>query len=155
MNKVVLRGRLGSHPIQRTTKSGRIVTNFSMATNHRVMDPDAAPGSNAKVEETVWHKVVVWGKQAEACTRNLDKGQAVLIEGGLRSRAYTLKDGTQKRTFEVVAENVTFLGMKRTDPSPSAPVTPVAPVGVDAETESSSYSEPTEAEHEEALSLAS
>lgn len=112
VNKVLLIGRLGTDPVQRETKNGVAVVNFSLATSRRVTEqgPDAEVKER---EETQWHKVVVWGKQAESCKQYLDKGQAVYVEGMMRSRKYTGKEGAARIAFEVHAENVIFLGRKR------------------------------------------
>lgn len=112
VNKIILIGRLGNDPVQRETKNGLAVVHFPLATSRRLADADPKDGDQPK-EETQWHRVVVWGKQAEACKQYLDKGQAVFVEGSVRSRQYTNKDGTSRVAFEVHAENVSFLGRKK------------------------------------------
>jgi single-strand DNA-binding protein len=117
VNKVILIGRLGKDPVQRETKNGLAVVHFPLATSRRVVEQEA--GAEAKErDETQWHKIVVWGKQAEACNQYLVKGQAVFIEGSVRTRKYKNKDGGERFSFEVHAENVSFLGRKR-GPSPA------------------------------------
>jgi single-strand DNA-binding protein len=112
VNKIMLIGRLGTDPVQRETKNGLAVVHFPLATSRRVVEQE--PGAEAKErEETQWHKIVVWGKQAEACKLYLVKGQAVFVEGMMRSRKYTNKEGAERISFEVHAENVSFLGRKR------------------------------------------
>jgi single-strand DNA-binding protein len=121
VNKVLLVGRLGNDPVQRETKAGLAVTHFSLATSRKILQQD--PGAEAtERDETQWHKVVAWGKQAEACKQYLEKGQAVFIEGMIRTRKYTNKDGGARYAFEVHAENVSFLGRKRSqgEVSPAA-----------------------------------
>jgi len=115
VNKVLLMGRLGNFPVQRQTKAGLAVVHFSMATSRRLLAQEA--GGEAK-EETQWHRVVVWGKQAEACAQYLEKGQAVFVEGMIRTRKYTGKDGVVRYNFEVHADDVIFLGRKRGADSP-------------------------------------
>jgi single-strand DNA-binding protein len=110
LNKVILLGRLGADPVQRETKSGLAVVHFSLATSRKILAQDE--GGEEK-EETQWHRVVVWGKHAEACKLYLDKGHQVFVEGTIRSRKYTSQDGNPRVTFEVHAENVIFLGRKR------------------------------------------
>jgi single-strand DNA-binding protein len=100
----MLIGRLGGDPIQRETQNGNPVVNFSLATSRRVRDQ-----AENYVDETDWHKVVVWGRQGEACKQYLKKGQPVFVEGSLRSRQYTGKDGAARMAFEVYAESVSFL----------------------------------------------
>lgn len=125
LNKIILIGRLGTDPVQRETKSGIPVTHFSLATSRRVervmkeAEPleDTSDGESSErsarapfpSEETVWHNVVVWGKQAEACTQYLKKGRTVYVEGSIRKRPFIGKDGASRTAFEVHAENVGFL----------------------------------------------
>jgi single-strand DNA-binding protein len=109
VNKVILVGRLGAEPVQRETKAGNPVTSFSLATSRRVRVEGDAEGQPTG-EETVWHRVVVWGRQGETCAQYLHKGHAVYVEGAVRSRKYDAKDGTQRTTFEVHADVVSFLG---------------------------------------------
>lgn len=113
VNKVILIGRLGADPIQRTTKNGNPVVNFSVATSRKLKPISGAdePGGEGRrwEEETQWHQVVVWGKQGEYCAQYLRKGHGVYLEGSLRSRQYEAKDGTQKTVFEVHADDVRFL----------------------------------------------
>ena len=119
VNKVLLIGRLGNDPVRRETKNGLAVTNFSLATSRKIFAQN--PGAEAvEREETQWHNVVVWGKQAETCKQYLAKGQAVFIDGMIRTRKYTNKDGGTRYAFEVHAENVSFLGRRRS-PSVFAP----------------------------------
>ena len=116
VNKVILVGRLGSDPVQRETKAGLAVVHFPLATSRRLAPVETegeAQGSSSSKDETQWHRVVVWGKQAEACKQYLLKGQAVYIEGMMRTRKYTNKDGTARIAFEVHADEVSFLGSKR------------------------------------------
>lgn len=109
LNRIILIGRLGTHPVQRETKTGTAVTNFSLATSRKVMNE--VEGENAeKKEETVWHNVVVWGRQAETCAQFLTKGHTVYVEGSIRKRAYQTKTGEDRISFEVHADSVGFLG---------------------------------------------
>ncbi|MBC7693616.1 MAG: single-stranded DNA-binding protein [Methylotenera sp.] len=113
VNKIILMGRLGADPIQRETKSGLPVVHFPLATARKVKDGSGAlddEGERIVNEETQWHRVVAWGKQGEACAQHLKKGQAVFVEGNLRSRKYEGKDGTSRMSFEVHVENISFLG---------------------------------------------
>lgn len=113
VNKVILIGRLGMNPIQRETKNGTPVVNFSLATSRRVTSEAASGEGEEKTEVTQWHRIVAWGKQGEACARNLRKGASVYVEGSMRSHSYSDKEGKQKLSFEVYAENVSFLGGPR------------------------------------------
>ena len=104
VNKVILIGNLGADPELRYTQSGTPVCNMRLATNERWNDRDG----NAQ-ERTEWHSVSVWGKQAEHCSQYLSKGRQVYVEGRLQSREYTDRDGNQRKVWDVVANQVTFL----------------------------------------------
>ena len=104
-NKVFLMGRLGADPVQRSTKNGVAVANFSVATSRWVKDDATDSG---KAEETQWHRIVAWGREAEMCARHLRKGFPVMIEGSIPSRQYE-KDGVMRTTVEVHADDVSFL----------------------------------------------
>jgi single-strand DNA-binding protein len=115
VNKIILIGRVGADPIQRETKNGVPVVNFPLATRRRLRGegPEAEVAgevAEASGEETQWHRVVVWGREGEVCTQYLRKGQAVYVEGSVRSRKFEAKDGTSRMAFEVHADNVSFLG---------------------------------------------
>jgi single-strand DNA-binding protein len=106
VNKVILVGNLGRDPEVRATPSGQSVCSFSVATSDRFTDR-----TGQQREQTEWHNVVVWGKQADLCGQYLKKGRQVYIEGRLTTRQYEAKDGTGKRyRTEVVAQRVQFLG---------------------------------------------
>ncbi len=105
MNRVLLIGRLGTDPVQRETKTGTTVVNFSLATKRVFRDREGL-----KTEHTDWHRVVTWGKEGERCAQFLKKGNAVSVEGSVRSRKYQAKDGSDRIAFEVHAYSVGFLG---------------------------------------------
>jgi len=106
VNKVILVGNLGRDPEVRATPSGQSVCNFSLATTERFTDR-----AGQQRDQTDWHNVVVWGKQADLCGQYLKKGRQVYVEGRLTTRQYDAKDGTGKRyRTEVVAQRVQFLG---------------------------------------------
>ncbi len=105
VNKVILIGNLGADPEKRVTGSGQVVTNFNIATTERWNDK-----SGQKQERTEWHRIVVWGPQAENCAQYLSKGRPVYIEGSLRTRQWDDKEGVKRYTTEVVAQRVQFLG---------------------------------------------
>jgi single-strand DNA-binding protein len=106
VNKVILVGNLGRDPEVRYTTSGTPVANFTMATTDRWND--AATGE--RKERTEWHRVVVWGKQAEICGEYLRKGRQVYIEGSLQTREWTDREGNKRYTTEVRAQRVQMLG---------------------------------------------
>ncbi|MDP2629450.1 MAG: single-stranded DNA-binding protein [Candidatus Harrisonbacteria bacterium] len=103
LNKVLLIGRLTADPQLRSTKSGSSVAVFSLATNRVWTDKQGQ-----KQDETEFHNIVVWGKQAETAAKYLLKGQLAMIEGRLQTRQYEDQQGNKRRTTEVVAERVQF-----------------------------------------------
>ncbi len=111
--KVILVGNLGRDPEMRYTPSGQAVTNLNIATNRRYSDSNGNP-----VEETVWFRVAVWGRQAETVHQYLRKGRQVLVEGRLvadengNPRIWTRQDGSPAASFEVNAQTVRFLGSR-------------------------------------------
>lgn len=114
VNKVILLGNLGRDPEIRYTQSGTAVANFTMATSERWNDP-----SGEKRERTEWHRIVVWGKQAEIASEYLRKGRQVYIEGSLQTREWTDRDGNKRYTTEVRAQRLQLLG--RPDDRQNAP----------------------------------
>jgi single-strand DNA-binding protein len=105
VNKVILVGRLGADPELKSTQSGRSVCNLSVATSEQWKDKQ----TGQKQEKTEWHRVTVWGDQAENCGKFLAKGREVYIEGKLQTRSYE-KDGQKHYATDIVADRVTFLG---------------------------------------------
>jgi single-strand DNA-binding protein len=101
VNKVLLVGRLTRDPEIRTTTTGQTVASLSMATNRFWKDKNGQ-----RQDQTEFHNVVLWGRLAEIAGQYLTKGQEAYIEGRLQTRKYTAKDGTERRTTEVVAENM-------------------------------------------------
>jgi len=111
VNKVILMGRLGADPVQRATKNGTTVVHFPLATSRRTQAEEE--GGEPK-SETVWHRVIVWGKQGEHCAQYLKKGQSAYVEGSFRSRKFDGKDGAERFSYEVHAQEVNFLPSLRT-----------------------------------------
>ena len=105
MNLVILEGYLAAAPELRRTPSGVSVCNFRMATSENWTDKQGA-----KQERTEWHRIVVWGKNADNCAEYLAKGRQVLLEGKLQTRQWDDRDGNKRYTTEVVAQQVKFLG---------------------------------------------
>lgn len=105
VNKVILIGNLGADPTLKYTSGGQAVADLRIATSRNWTDK-----TGAKQEDTQWHRVVVWGKQAERCKEYLSKGKQVFIEGRLQTRQWEDRDGNKRWTTEVVAQEVTFLG---------------------------------------------
>ena len=97
VNKVLLLGNLGAAPELRSTSGGTPVASMSVATSRRVKKGEEW------VDETEWHRVTIWGKDAEFVARYGTKGQTVHVEGRLQTRKYTDKDGVERYATEVVA----------------------------------------------------
>jgi len=105
VNKVILLGNLGRDPETRYTTGGDAVTNLNVATNEQWKDKNGE-----KQERTEWHRVVLFGRQAEVAGEYLKKGRSVYIEGRLQTRKYTDKDGVEKYSTEIVADRMQLVG---------------------------------------------
>jgi single-strand DNA-binding protein len=114
LNRVSLIGHLGQDPeLGYLPTSGQPVTGFSIATDESFTGKDGN-----RQERVEWHNIVIFGKLAETCTKYLDKGRQVYVEGRLRTREFESKNGGGKRQrAEIVAQWVQFLG-----PRPDAPM---------------------------------
>ena len=107
VNKAILIGRLGKDPELRYTPSGSAVTSFTLATNRTWSGQDGQ-----KNEETTWHNIVAWGKQAEVIKEYLSKGREVYIEGRISNRSYDDKEGNKRYISEVVVQSFSFIGSR-------------------------------------------
>lgn len=101
VNKVLLVGRLTRDPEIRTTPSGQTVASISLATNRFWKDKNGQ-----RQDKTEFHNVILWGRLAEIAGQYLIKGQEAFIEGRLETRKYTAKDGSERRTTEIIGENM-------------------------------------------------
>ena len=104
VNKVILIGNLGADPELKYTPSSRALCNLRIATTDVFKDK-----GGQRQERTEWHRVTVWGDQAENCSKYLSKGRSVYVEGRLQTRSYD-KEGQKHYATDVVAERVVFLG---------------------------------------------
>ncbi len=118
VNKVIIVGNLGRDPELKYTQSGTPVARLSVATTRSY---NGKQGD--RVDETEWHRVVVWSKQAEHCNNYLSKGRQVYIEGRLRTSSYEDKDGGKRYSTEIVADTVQFLGSKDGSTKQQTPTT--------------------------------
>lgn len=109
VNKVILIGNLGKDPDVRYTQSGDAMCNFSIATTESWKDK----ATGEKRENTEWHRISIFGKLGEIAGQYLKKGSQVYIEGSLRTRKWTDKDGQERYTTEIRAETMTMLGSKQ------------------------------------------
>jgi len=105
VNKVILVGYLGADPDMRYTPSGQGVCELRLATSESWNDKNGQ-----RQERTEWHRIVVWGKRAEVCSKYLAKGRQVFVEGRIQTRNYDDKDGNKRYITEIIANDVQFLG---------------------------------------------
>jgi single-strand DNA-binding protein len=105
VNKVILVGYLGADPDMRYTPSGQGVCELRLATSESWNDKNGQ-----RQERTEWHRIVVWGKRAEVCSKYLSKGRQVFVEGRIQTRTYDDKDGNKRYITEIIANDVQFLG---------------------------------------------
>ena len=107
LNRVELLGRLGRDPEQKTSQNGSVIATLSIATESSFKDK-----SGQWQKTTDWHRVTIFGKQAENACRYLHKGSLVLIEGSLRYRTWEGQDGQKHSATDIVAQSVQFLDSK-------------------------------------------
>ena len=135
VNRVILVGNLGKDPEVRYTTGGQAVATLRIATSRSWTDKQ----TSQRKEETEWHDVEVWGKQAEQCGEYLSKGRQVYVEGRLKTDKWQDKQSGQDRyRVKVVAETVRFLGggagaggQRGGGPRPSSPDDMGPPPGFD------------------------
>jgi single-strand DNA-binding protein len=106
LNKVMIIGNVGQEPTVRYTADGAAIANVSLATTSAWKDKN----TGEKKEETEWHRVVFYGKLAEIVGQYVKKGGAIYVEGRLKTRKWTDKDGVEKITTEITAEQMQLLG---------------------------------------------
>lgn len=109
MNKVLIIGNLTRDPNLRFTPSGTAVCSFGIATNRSWTPPEGGE----KQEQVEFHNIVAWAKLAEICGELLHKGDKAFIEGRLQTRDWKGNDGQERRTTEIVAENMMLLSSSR------------------------------------------
>lgn len=123
LNKVMLVGRLTRDPELRTTPSGQNVATVGLATGRTYTDKNGQ-----KQEQTEFHNLVLWGRLAEIAGQYLIKGQECYFEGRLQTRTYTGKDNVERRTTEVIVENMQMGSKPQGAPyRAGAPATAAAP----------------------------
>ena len=108
VNKVILIGNLGKDPEVRYAPSGSAICNITLATSRQWKDKT----SGEKQEETEWHRVVFYDRLAEIAGEYLKKGRPVYVEGRLKTRKWTDKEGVEKYTTEIVASEMQLLGSR-------------------------------------------
>jgi single-strand DNA-binding protein len=105
VNKVILMGNLGRDPEVRYLPSGDPVANITIATSSRYKGK-----TGEMVEETEWHRVTFFGRLAEIASQYLKKGRPVYVEGRIKTRKYTDKDGVEKFATDIIASEMQLLG---------------------------------------------
>jgi single-strand DNA-binding protein len=119
---IIAAGNLGQDPEMRFTNNGQPVTNFPLACNRQYTN-----AAGESVKETIWLRISVWGKQAEACNQYLRKGSKVLVEGRLNPDPVTgaprvwESNGRHGASYEIVASRVLFMSPKEAEASVDVP----------------------------------
>jgi|SRR3989338_1531662 len=119
LNRAMIIGNLTRDPEVRQTASGQPVCSFGVATNRSYKDKEGQ-----RQEQTEFHNVVAWGRLAEICGQYLGKGRKVYVEGRLQTRDWEGKDGAQRRTTEIIAENMVMLDRAQGGSGGSQPLAP-------------------------------
>jgi len=119
VNKVILIGNLGKDPDVRHLEGNTTVASFPLATSESYKDKNGT-----KVEQTEWHNIVVWRGLADVAEKYLKKGATIYVEGKLRTRSWTSKEGEKRYTTEVIADTFTMLGKKESNNSPQQSSSP-------------------------------
>ncbi len=109
VNKVIIVGNLGRDPETRYMPSGDAMTTIAVATTDSWKDKT----SGEKKEQTEWHRITFFGKLAEIAGQYLKKGSQVYVEGSLRTRKYTDKDGVEKYATDIKADTMQMLGSRQ------------------------------------------
>lgn len=115
-NKVQLIGHLGDKVEIKNLDSGQILGRVSIATNETYKNQ-----KGERVDNTTWHRLVLWGKQAEILQKYTDKGSEVAVEGKISNRSYTDKDGNKRYLTEIVVNDFTFLSKRNSSQSAPKP----------------------------------
>lgn len=108
LNRAQVLGNLTRDPEMRYTPNGQAVSSFSVATNRRWTNRETGEAQ----DQTEYHNIVVWGKQAEAVTPMLKKGGPVFVEGRIQTRSWEGQDGVKRYRTEIVAESVIVLSSR-------------------------------------------
>jgi single-strand DNA-binding protein len=109
VNKVIIIGNLGKDPEVRYMPSGSAICNVTVATSRQWKNKE----SGDKMEETEWHRVSLFDRQAEIAGEYLKKGSSVYFEGRLKTRKWTDKEGVERYTTEIIADVMQLLGSRQ------------------------------------------
>ena len=114
-NRAIIIGKLGRDPELRHTQGGTPVCNMSLATDESYTDRDGN-----RQQQTTWHKVVAWNKQAQNCANYLAQGWTALVEGSLQTNKWQDQQGNNRSTTEIKAQRVVFMGGGQQDQQPAS-----------------------------------
>lgn len=148
VNKVILIGNLGRDPEVRRLENGGIVANFPIATTETYTDKS----TGERKDITDWHNIVVWRGLAEVVEKYVRKGTKLYVEGKLKTRSWTDKEGNTRYTTEVLADNLTMLSRAENnasqsrEPNYSSQGTPTAPAPIESVTTPQNLTETDEAD---------
>jgi single-strand DNA-binding protein len=109
LNKVMLIGNLGRDPEVRATQNGQKIANMTLATS----DSRYNKATGQRDEHTEWHRLVMFGNQAEVAEKYLKKGKTIFVEGRIQTRKWTDKENQERTTVEIVVDQFTMLGGAR------------------------------------------
>jgi len=123
VNKAIILGNIGKDPEVKYTASGEAICNITVATSESWKDK----ATGEKKELTEWHRISFFGKLAEICGQYLKKGSQVYVEGSIRTRKWTDKDGHERYTTEIKGDQMTMLGGKQSNDSAPAERSAPAP----------------------------
>ncbi len=118
-NRVILIGRTTAAPQMRYTQSGKPVCSFSIAVNR------TRRASESGQQDVDFIDIVAWQNLAEICTKYLEKGKLICVEGRLQVRSYTANDGSKRKAYEVVASDMQMLSPKNAPADAPAPLDPL------------------------------
>jgi single-strand DNA-binding protein len=122
LNKVMLIGNVGKDPEVRHLESGATTASFTLATTERYKDKNGETK-----DQTEWHNIVCWRALADLVEKYVRKGSQLYIEGRIRTRSYTDRDGNTRYITEITADNLQMLGRKESGTSTSYPAPAPAP----------------------------
>jgi single-strand DNA-binding protein len=125
LNKVMLIGNVGKDPEVRHLESGATTASFTLATTERYKDKNGETK-----DQTEWHNIVCWRALADLVEKYVRKGSQLYIEGRIRTRSYTDRDGNTRYITEITADNLQMLGRKETGSGTSYPAPAPAPAPV-------------------------
>ena len=111
VNKAIIVGNVGNDPDVRNLQDGTVVANFNVATSRRWKDRN----TEEQREETQWHRCVAWRRLGEIVEEHVHKGTQVYVEGHLQTRKYETRDGEERRTTEIVVNELRLLGGRPRD----------------------------------------